>query len=100
MKDWDEHPASAQRLVTDDKGNYSVTSKVWLTLLRQDVLAEITCQVTHRDLAAPLHRTMNLSQVLRGEWAGGRGHRFPGSLASTAFHSVRSWETEAAHGHG
>lgn len=73
MKDWDEHPASAQRLVTDDKGNYSVTSKVWLTLLRQDVSAEITCQVTHRDLAAPLHRTMNLSQVLRGEWAGGRG---------------------------
>ncbi|XP_036176844.1 tyrosine-protein phosphatase non-receptor type substrate 1-like [Myotis myotis] len=65
MKDWDEHPASAQRLVTDDKGNYSITSKVWLTLVRQDVSSEITCEVTHRDLAAPLHRTMNLSQVLR-----------------------------------
>ncbi|XP_036275725.2 signal-regulatory protein beta-1-like [Pipistrellus kuhlii] len=65
MKDRDEHPASAQRLVTADKGNYSVSSKVWVTLVRQDVSSEITCTVTHRDLAAPLHSTLNLSQVLR-----------------------------------
>lgn len=77
MKDWDEHPASAQRLVTNDKGNYSITSKVWVTLVRQDVLSEITCKVTHTDLTAPLHSTMNLSQVLRGEWAVGGGHCFP-----------------------
>ncbi|KAJ8778026.1 hypothetical protein J1605_001178 [Eschrichtius robustus] len=30
IKDRDEHPASAQHLVTGDKGNYSVTSKVWI----------------------------------------------------------------------
>ncbi|KAM7126933.1 signal-regulatory protein beta-1-like isoform 1-T2 [Molossus nigricans] len=65
MKDGDERPASVQRLVTDDTGNYSVTSKVWVTLVRQDVSSEITCKVTHRDLAEPLHKTMNLSQVLR-----------------------------------
>ncbi|XP_045689280.1 signal-regulatory protein beta-1-like isoform X2 [Phyllostomus hastatus] len=65
MKDRDERPASAQGLVTDSKGNYSVTSKVWVTLVQQDVSSEITCKVTHRDLAEPLHKTMNLSQVLR-----------------------------------
>ena len=73
MKDRDEHPASAQRLVTDNKGNYSITSKVWVTLSHQDILSEITCEVTHRGLAKPLRRSMNLSLVLQGERAGGWG---------------------------
>lgn len=99
MKDRDEHPASAQRLVTADKGNYSVSSKVWVTLVRQDVSSEITCTVTHRDLAAPLHSTLNLSQVLRGEWAGGGGHRFPWPPSPTR--SPRSrWEAGDPCGHG
>ena len=71
MKDRDEHPASAQRLVTDNKGNYSVTSKVWVTLSRQDILSVMTCEVTHRALAEPLRRSMNLSRVLQGARAGG-----------------------------
>ena len=71
MKDRDEHPASAQRLVTDNKGNYSVTSKVWVTLSRQDILSEMTCEVTHRALAEPLQRSMTLSRVLQGARAGG-----------------------------
>ncbi|KAI4562451.1 hypothetical protein MJT46_011413 [Ovis ammon polii x Ovis aries] len=65
MKDRDEHPASAQRLVTDNKGNYSITSKVWVTLSHQDILSEITCEVMHRGLAKPLRRSMNLSRVLQ-----------------------------------
>ncbi|CAI9154217.1 unnamed protein product [Rangifer tarandus platyrhynchus] len=65
MKDRDEHPASAQRLVTDNKGNYSVTSKVWVTLSRQDILSKMTCEVKHRALAEPLRRSMNLSRVLQ-----------------------------------
>ncbi|EPY73707.1 signal-regulatory protein alpha-like protein [Camelus ferus] len=65
MKDRDEHPASAQRLVTEDKAKYTVTSKVWVTLDRQDVSSEMTCEVTHRHLAEPLRKSMNLSQVLR-----------------------------------
>lgn len=73
MKDRDEHPASAQRLVTDNKGNYSITSKVWVTLSHEDILSEITCEVTHRGLAKPLRRSMNLSLVLQGERAGGWG---------------------------
>lgn len=89
MKDRGERPASAQRLMTDDKGNYSITSKVWVTLVRQDVSSEITCKVTHRDLAEPLQKTMNLSQVLRGEWAVGWGPSFPlAALASKS--STRS----------
>lgn len=79
MKDRDEYPASVQHPVTDNKGNYSITSKVWVTLARQDVSSEITCEVTHRNLAEPLRKTMNLSQVLRGEWAAGwpGGHHPP-----------------------
>lgn len=79
MKDRDEHPASAQRPMTNDKGNYFITSKVWVKLVPQDVSSEITCEVTHGDLVKPLYKTMNLSQVLRGEWAVGRsrGHSFP-----------------------
>lgn len=71
MKGRDEHPASAQHIVTNDKGNYSVTSKVWVTLARQDILLGITCEVTHRELEEPLRKTMNLSQVLQGGWAVG-----------------------------
>uniref|UniRef100_A0A671F9B6 Ig-like domain-containing protein n=1 Tax=Rhinolophus ferrumequinum TaxID=59479 RepID=A0A671F9B6_RHIFE len=65
MKNRDEYPASAQRLLTDNKGNYSVTSKAWVTLASQDVSSEITCEVTHRELAEPLRKSLNLSQVLR-----------------------------------
>nr|KAF6423758.1 hypothetical protein HJG63_017616 [Rousettus aegyptiacus] len=65
MKDRDEHPASAQRPMTNDKGNYFITSKVWVKLVPQDVSSEITCEVTHGDLVKPLYKTMNLSQVLR-----------------------------------
>nr|XP_012310719.1 tyrosine-protein phosphatase non-receptor type substrate 1-like isoform X2 [Aotus nancymaae] len=65
LKDSDEHPASAQRLVPDNEGNDFITSKAWVTLARQDVSSEITCKVTHRALAQPLQTTMKLSQVLR-----------------------------------
>lgn len=78
MKNGDDYPASAQRLLTDNKGNYSVTSKAWVTLAIKDVSSEITCEVTHGELAEPLRKSMNLSQVLRGEWAVGWGEgQFP-----------------------
>lgn len=92
MKDRDEHPASAQRLVTDNKGNYSVISKVWVTLSRQDILLEMTCEVTHRALAELL--TSPGCSKVRGREAGWE-HGFPGS---TGFLSVlhkapfHSWE--------
>uniref|UniRef100_A0A8C8ZZG7 Ig-like domain-containing protein n=1 Tax=Prolemur simus TaxID=1328070 RepID=A0A8C8ZZG7_PROSS len=65
LKNSCELPASAQHPVTDKKGNYSITSKAWVTLAQQDVLSKITCNVTHRTLKHPLQATMNLSQVLR-----------------------------------
>lgn len=68
MKGRDEHPASAQHLVTNSQGSYFVTSKVWVTLTLQDISLEITCQVTHRMPGEPLRKTMNLSQVLQGGW--------------------------------
>lgn len=70
MKDGEEHPASAQHLMTDSQGNYSITSKVCIRLLLQDLLSEMTCEVAHPALAEPLRRTFNLSQVLQGNGVG------------------------------
>nr|XP_051701132.1 signal-regulatory protein beta-1 isoform X2 [Oryctolagus cuniculus] len=65
LKDSDEHPASAQHLLPHDGGNYSVSSKAWVTLARQDVWSTIACEITHRVLPKPLRAALNLSQVLR-----------------------------------
>ncbi|XP_073734388.1 signal-regulatory protein beta-1-like isoform X2 [Callorhinus ursinus] len=65
MKGRHKHPASAQHLVINDKGDYSITSKVWVTLARQDILLGITCKVTHRVPKEPRRKTMNLSQGLQ-----------------------------------
>ncbi|KAM5176010.1 uncharacterized protein ACOB7L_011300 [Callospermophilus lateralis] len=65
LKDRDEHPPSAQSQMTDDKGRYFVTSKVLVLLTGKEVLSQITCQVTHGDLAEPLQMTLNLSEVLQ-----------------------------------
>nr|XP_020137639.1 signal-regulatory protein beta-1-like [Microcebus murinus] len=65
LKDSYELPASAQHPVTDEQGNFSITSKAWVTLAQQDVSAKVACNVTHRTLKDPLQATMNLSQVLR-----------------------------------
>jgi hypothetical protein len=69
LRGCNEHPASGQYLVPDDRGFHSITSKAWLTLTPQDVFSQITCKVTHQTLKEPLQMTMNLSQVLRGERA-------------------------------
>ena len=42
MKDRGEHPASTQCLVTDNKGNDSITREVWVTLACQDVTSKVT----------------------------------------------------------
>ncbi|GAB1286888.1 hypothetical protein APTSU1_000211800 [Apodemus speciosus] len=61
-----EHPASTSDLaVHDNNDSYSVTSKAWVSLTKQDILSQITCKVTHGDLKEPLQMTINLSQVLR-----------------------------------
>ncbi|XP_052037648.1 signal-regulatory protein beta-1-like [Apodemus sylvaticus] len=61
-----EHPASTSDLaVHDNNDSYSVTSKAWVSLTKQDILSQITCKVTHGDLKEPLRMTINLSQVLR-----------------------------------
>uniref|UniRef100_UPI0040385158 signal-regulatory protein beta-1-like n=1 Tax=Callospermophilus lateralis TaxID=76772 RepID=UPI0040385158 len=65
LKDRDEHPPSAQSQMTDDKGRYFVTSKVLVLLTGKEALSQITCQVTHGDLAEPLQMTLNLSEVLQ-----------------------------------
>ncbi|XP_077905200.1 uncharacterized protein LOC101972450 [Ictidomys tridecemlineatus] len=65
LKDSDEHPPSAQSQMTDDKGRYFVTSKALVSLTGKEVLSQITCQVTHGDLAEPLQMTLNLSEVLQ-----------------------------------
>uniref|UniRef100_H0W491 Ig-like domain-containing protein n=1 Tax=Cavia porcellus TaxID=10141 RepID=H0W491_CAVPO len=64
FKNSDEHPASVQHHMADNKGMYSISSKAWVTLTGEDILSHITCEVTHSDLQEPVRMTMNLSQVL------------------------------------
>ncbi|XP_031227740.1 signal-regulatory protein beta-1-like isoform X2 [Mastomys coucha] len=59
-----EHPASVLPIVQANNDSYSVTSKAWVSLTKQDILSQITCEVTHGDLKEPLRMTINLSQVL------------------------------------
>ncbi|XP_006235033.1 uncharacterized protein LOC296149 isoform X1 [Rattus norvegicus] len=65
LKNSNEHPASAPQLVPVNNHSYSVTSKAWVALTKQDILSQITCKVTHGDIDEPLRMTINLSQVVR-----------------------------------
>ncbi|XP_059114921.1 signal-regulatory protein beta-1-like [Peromyscus eremicus] len=64
FKDNDELPASAPQRLPISKDVYSVTSKAWVALAKQDIFSQITCEVNHGDLNEPLKMTINLSQVL------------------------------------
>ncbi|KAI5246354.1 Ferm And Pdz Domain-Containing Protein 2 [Manis pentadactyla] len=67
MKDRDEHPASAQCLVPDNRSNCSSTSKVWVTLARQDASLGIAFVPTLKSTTEPsgihvyAHRRENLT---------------------------------------
>ncbi|XP_051001011.1 uncharacterized protein LOC127188630 [Acomys russatus] len=65
LKNDDEHPASAPQVELVNNDSYCVTSKAWVTLTKQDILSQITCEVTHADINEPLKMSVNLSQVLR-----------------------------------
>ncbi|KAM9178093.1 tyrosine-protein phosphatase non-receptor type substrate 1-like [Mergus octosetaceus] len=47
------------------KFTYNMSSTVTVTLQKVDVRSELTCQVGHTTLAAPLTRSYHLSQILR-----------------------------------
>ncbi|KAL1786490.1 signal-regulatory protein beta-1-like [Sigmodon hispidus] len=64
LKNGNEHPATVPQLVPINNNSYSVTSKAWVTLAKQDIFSHITCEVNHGDLDEPLRMTINLSQVL------------------------------------
>ncbi|XP_037060344.1 tyrosine-protein phosphatase non-receptor type substrate 1-like [Peromyscus leucopus] len=64
FKNNNKHPASAPQVVPISKDVYYATSKSSVTLAKQDIFSQITCEVTHADLDEPLKMTINLSQVL------------------------------------
>ncbi|EGV93327.1 Signal-regulatory protein beta-1 isoform 3, partial [Cricetulus griseus] len=64
LKDNNKYLAQAPQLESISKDVYYVTSKAWVSLAKQDIFSQITCEVTHADLDEPLKMTMNLSQVL------------------------------------
>lgn len=47
--------------------SYNMSSTVQVTLAKDDVRSQLSCQVQHSTLAAPLRRTYALGQALRGE---------------------------------
>uniref|UniRef100_A0A669PFM8 Ig-like domain-containing protein n=1 Tax=Phasianus colchicus TaxID=9054 RepID=A0A669PFM8_PHACC len=55
--------------ITSEPSNssYNMSSTVQVTLHKNDVRSELTCQVQHSTLSAPLRRTYALGQALRGE---------------------------------
>uniref|UniRef100_A0A8C6GY57 RIKEN cDNA F830045P16 gene n=1 Tax=Mus spicilegus TaxID=10103 RepID=A0A8C6GY57_MUSSI len=65
LRNNNEHPASTTHVVHVNNDSYSLRSKAWVTLTKQDISSQITCEVTHGDLKEPLKMTINLSQVLR-----------------------------------
>uniref|UniRef100_A0A8C8UMB6 Ig-like domain-containing protein n=1 Tax=Peromyscus maniculatus bairdii TaxID=230844 RepID=A0A8C8UMB6_PERMB len=64
FKNNNKHPASAPQVVPISKDVYYATSKSSVTLAKQDIFSQITCEVTHADIDEPLKMTINLSQVL------------------------------------
>lgn len=47
--------------------SYRMSSTLQVKLSEDDVRSELTCEVQHRTLAAPLRKTYALHQALRGE---------------------------------
>ncbi|ERE69830.1 signal-regulatory protein gamma-like protein [Cricetulus griseus] len=63
LKENNNYLASAPQLYISSDAHY-VTSKARVSLTKEDIFSQITCEVTHADLDEPLKMTMNLSQVL------------------------------------
>ncbi|EOA93717.1 Tyrosine-protein phosphatase non-receptor type substrate 1, partial [Anas platyrhynchos] len=61
------------------KFTYNMSSTVTVTLQKDDIRSELTCQVRHTTLTAPLTRSYHLSQILRGEGSVGTGAHGPGA---------------------
>uniref|UniRef100_A0A8C8UJX3 Ig-like domain-containing protein n=1 Tax=Peromyscus maniculatus bairdii TaxID=230844 RepID=A0A8C8UJX3_PERMB len=64
LKDNNKHPALVPQVVPINRDIFYVTSKASVTLAKQDIFSQITCEVTHVDLNEPLKMTIDLSQVL------------------------------------
>nr|XP_025045146.1 tyrosine-protein phosphatase non-receptor type substrate 1 [Pelodiscus sinensis] len=59
-------PAPQLRVLPEHESvSYSVSSTVGLCLSTGDALSQLTCQIEHSALAAPLHGTYNISHALR-----------------------------------
>ncbi|XP_072206705.1 tyrosine-protein phosphatase non-receptor type substrate 1-like isoform X2 [Excalfactoria chinensis] len=57
--------AEPPRITAELPGTYSVSSTVQVNLSKADVRSELSCEVQHSTLAAPLTRTFALGRVLR-----------------------------------
>lgn len=72
---------------------YNMSSTALVTLQKDDVRSQLTCEVTHPTLPAPLRGSFQLSRILRGEgWgvllcgAGVPGRRTGHPVGSRAGH--------------
>uniref|UniRef100_A0A803W9N0 Ig-like domain-containing protein n=1 Tax=Ficedula albicollis TaxID=59894 RepID=A0A803W9N0_FICAL len=64
-----KNPISAQQPQVSEwrVKTYNMSSTVKVTLQKDDVLSQLTCEVQHSTLPAPLRGSFQLSRVLRGE---------------------------------
>ena len=81
---WRKGRATIQNQVTHvtpgpSKFTYNMSSTVNLMLQKDDIRSELTCEVRHVTLTAPLNRSYHLSHILRGEGSVGTGAHGPGA---------------------
>lgn len=67
FKNKDSLTAQQPQVTEQREKTYTMFSTVMVTLQKDDVPSQITCQVQHSTLPAPLSGSFQLSRVLRGE---------------------------------
>ncbi|XP_065270427.1 tyrosine-protein phosphatase non-receptor type substrate 1-like [Emys orbicularis] len=66
LKNGDKLPApQPQVLPAHESVSYNMSSTVWVSLTAGDARSQLTCQIEHSTLPAPLRATYNLSDALR-----------------------------------
>lgn len=67
LKNGTKLPAPQPQVLPEHKSvSYNMSSTVGVSLTRGDARSQLTCQIEHSTLLAPLRGTYNLSDALRG----------------------------------
>lgn len=95
MKNKDSMAAQPPQITKSEAKTYNMSSTVMVTLQKDDVRSQLTCEVRHSTLQVPLREMYQLSRVLRGEgWGLLLGCPTPVGLGSLGQEQGTLWATE------